>query len=404
MKVSIFTLFFVLNSIVLYSYPIKSISMDNDNMLCIHYDSLYNIGYSNETETSIKRYIGQELIFLKRDNTKSLPEYYANFDYPKPVVIDTIWFKIRKNKKKIKPTDYKLITTTSYKPVYVKDEVVVLAGADAYHYEKKVIRDLFSYQEKSPKRNGYFTHYSSIEGETFKILDVTIEDVGSLFKSFIFKLQSKENQILYWTAECNTMNYKKISYPVVIKGFLDKIRDKYVNKSFYFYSPEYSGEKYFCKNIVYKSNNSGYNSLYMEMCSHTDELYLPLIKTPKIFNSERYEDGELLIEERRLIPEEIFEKEKIEYDEKQAEIKLNEEKEKKRHELDIKKKYGSYYGKLILQNKVSIGMSKEMVKESWGIPEDINRTITENCTYEQWDYGNGNYLYFENGKLTAIQD
>lgn len=49
-------------------------------------------------------------------------------------------------------------------------------------------------------------------------------------------------------------------------------------------------------------------------------------------------------------------------------------------------------------------MSKEMVKESWGIPEDINRTITENCTYEQWDYGNGNYLYFENGKLTAIQD
>lgn len=206
------------------------------------YDSLYNIGYVNETEVSIRKYIGQEIIFLNRykDN---VPQYYANFDYEKPVVVDTTWIKIRKNKKKIKPTDYKLIYTTSYNPVYVENTEVVLAGADAYHYDKKATRDLFSYYPdneyiKTPKRSGYFTHYKTIEGKCFKILDIRIENVGSIFKSFVFKLQADDGGILFWTSECNTMKYKKIAYPVIIKGYLEKMRDKYHNKDFYFYSPE----------------------------------------------------------------------------------------------------------------------------------------------------------------------
>ncbi|WP_052352792.1 hypothetical protein [Neobacillus dielmonensis] len=54
---------------------------------------------------------------------------------------------------------------------------------------------------------------------------------------------------------------------------------------------------------------------------------------------------------------------------------------------------------------VSIGMSKEAVlNSSWGKPQDINTTITQFGTHEQWVYGGGNYLYFENGKLTSIQN
>lgn len=57
----------------------------------------------------------------------------------------------------------------------------------------------------------------------------------------------------------------------------------------------------------------------------------------------------------------------------------------------------------IKKNEVFIGMNKDMVLLSWGKPSDINRTIGSWGTHEQWVYHSG-YLYFENDKLTAIQD
>lgn len=55
---------------------------------------------------------------------------------------------------------------------------------------------------------------------------------------------------------------------------------------------------------------------------------------------------------------------------------------------------------------VKIGMSKKQVieKTSWGEPERINRTTTTHGEREQWVYDGGSYLYFTNGKLTAVQN
>lgn len=66
------------------------------------------------------------------------------------------------------------------------------------------------------------------------------------------------------------------------------------------------------------------------------------------------------------------------------------------------KKFGKNNLAKILQGNVSIGMTKEMAKISWGEPDKINQTITAAGTHEQWVYNN-NYLYFDNNKLTAIQ-
>jgi len=56
-------------------------------------------------------------------------------------------------------------------------------------------------------------------------------------------------------------------------------------------------------------------------------------------------------------------------------------------------------------NNPSLGMTYEEVLASlWGEPYDVNRTVTEYGTYEQWVYGNGQYLYFEDGILTSFQD
>ncbi len=54
---------------------------------------------------------------------------------------------------------------------------------------------------------------------------------------------------------------------------------------------------------------------------------------------------------------------------------------------------------------VKIGMTTAKVLSSnWGKPSKINRTVTRNGKHEQWVYDGNNYLYFENGKLTAIQN
>jgi len=51
-----------------------------------------------------------------------------------------------------------------------------------------------------------------------------------------------------------------------------------------------------------------------------------------------------------------------------------------------------------------IGMTDRQVELScWGSPERVNRTETAGHVSEQWVYRSPGYLYFENGRLTAIQ-
>ena len=70
------------------------------------------------------------------------------------------------------------------------------------------------------------------------------------------------------------------------------------------------------------------------------------------------------------------------------------------------RKYGKYFGPIIAQRKVKIGMTKKMCIDSWGEPSKINKTIGSFGVQEQWVYGSieASYLYFENGKLTFIQN
>jgi len=62
------------------------------------------------------------------------------------------------------------------------------------------------------------------------------------------------------------------------------------------------------------------------------------------------------------------------------------------------------------QKPAVIGMTPEQVttETNWGHPTHVNRTITAAGVREQWVYRNAanrsQYLYFVNGKLTAIQN
>ena len=57
---------------------------------------------------------------------------------------------------------------------------------------------------------------------------------------------------------------------------------------------------------------------------------------------------------------------------------------------------------MIENSKVSVGMTDEQTRFSWGEPNKINKSIGSWGVHEQWIYGD-QYLYFENGLLTSLQ-
>ena len=59
---------------------------------------------------------------------------------------------------------------------------------------------------------------------------------------------------------------------------------------------------------------------------------------------------------------------------------------------------------LIMRKEVRRGMTAEQCRAAWGNPRDINRTTGAYGVHEQWVYGGHNYLYFEDGILTTIQN
>ena len=84
-------------------------------------------------------------------------------------------------------------------------------------------------------------------------------------------------------------------------------------------------------------------------------------------------------------------------------IELQKEMAQKKKERAAKK-WPKRVWAAIDKGTVFIGMTSAQAQESWGEPDDINRTISRAGVREQWVYGMGSYLYFEDGILTTIQN
>lgn len=99
----------------------------------------------------------------------------------------------------------------------------------------------------------------------------------------------------------------------------------------------------------------------------------------------------------------------IQKDRKRVQNQIKEEREKllekkEKRLIYLTEKFGRQNALKIIDNKISLGMTKEMVRESWGGPKDINRTVGSWGIHEQWVYHGNSYLYFEDGILTSWQD
>lgn len=64
----------------------------------------------------------------------------------------------------------------------------------------------------------------------------------------------------------------------------------------------------------------------------------------------------------------------------------------------LENKYGSNMAARLISGKIWKGMSSEMVRDSWGVAEKINRVINGNLIKEEWIY-RSTWLFFENNTL-----
>ena len=64
----------------------------------------------------------------------------------------------------------------------------------------------------------------------------------------------------------------------------------------------------------------------------------------------------------------------------------------------LESKYGSNMAARLMAGKIWKGMNAEMVKDSWGTAEKINRGVSGNVVKEEWIFNN-TWLYFENNTL-----
>ena len=59
---------------------------------------------------------------------------------------------------------------------------------------------------------------------------------------------------------------------------------------------------------------------------------------------------------------------------------------------------------LIEAHKIRVGMSEVALLCSFGAPEVVHRTVTSALVQKQYVYGDGLYVYVENGLVTSFQN
>jgi hypothetical protein len=64
----------------------------------------------------------------------------------------------------------------------------------------------------------------------------------------------------------------------------------------------------------------------------------------------------------------------------------------------LENKYGSNMAPRLISGKIWKGMNSEMVRDSWGTADKINRIVSGNIVKEEWIFRNTR-LYFENNTL-----
>ncbi|MFS4484402.1 hypothetical protein ACKGJY_15415 [Hyunsoonleella sp. 2307UL5-6] len=345
----------------------------------------------------------------------------------------------------LKPRVYDSLS--SFKP---REDLRIYIGQDFYFLPKSKKfssfreSDLIGYQDFSIKAQSqgnmkerqyhpvqgshkydFKSDYNSIAGHYFRVEDY-IEKDDKYAKGFYFKLFNKKlkDTAFYELAKVKQHINDRMIFPFIVVGSFEKLKSEIVGKKLQ------AQEQ--IENVI--DINSG-QTLKIEKGSWWECIDFTLVELENniylrpalIFRNDKFNeimveanDYQASIDVKRsqfMTPKEIeenirLEKERLQKNEEK--LKQKEEDRKIREaewaENDRKfrqkciSEFGAKYGNYIADGKVVIGMTEKMCRIAWGNPIDINTTTTNYGKSEQWVYSLKHYLYFDNGKLTAIQN
>lgn len=277
---------------------------------------------------------------------------------------------------------------------------------------------------KSSSSENYLDVLSDSDGKYFTILDITardryardreykkLEDVPSdVLKNVAeLKVQLKDDKTgdsLYWYVN---MAASIQHYPFLLVPYFEKAKKDFVGqnlvakKNISDLIDSKTGKVldiepkqiWFCEDLsLTETSNQKYLTPLFYLTNRNYSVVLDIDKLRSSFITEVQYNK--IQEEKKLAEAEKIKQEKADEQKRIAE-------EKKNRQLYINK-YGAKFGSLIADNKVAIGMNMEMCRLAWGEPLDINRITMKGYAHEQWVYGFGTYLYFNNGVLSTIQN
>lgn|ERR1017187_1705056 len=182
---------------------------------------------------------------------------------------------------------------------------------------------------------------------------------------------------------------------ILVPYFLKK-KELYQNKNVV-----HAGSKWLCIDVTLDKNNN-YILSYILKNDNNEQLILDndldFITEVEYIKKQR---DEKIQNEKRIAQQKEWEAQK----QKEVNIRLDKQRqEKENHLTDCVNKYGQHFGSLVAEDKVTIGMTKEMCKEAWGSPYDTYKIINDSGIEETWFYSWKHTLYFENGILKIITE
>ncbi len=383
-----------------------------------------------------KQYLGQDIYFIpypsKKDsdiNLSSTHNYFFKLYYPNKYTKFVIGKEteqiqeITRRKATVRFVEHDIIDSTNlYKAIFLGDTT----------WDRYRINEV--------KGKYFSTPYSAYLGHYFKIVDLLYKDDDDVD----VVLLDKNNDTVVLSKKFDNDNFTDFPKFILV-GYYLKMKELHVGKDYIFANAKgknttdiNTGESITLNNesewhcsalefidlkdnsalqlyLIFNNNEGNnikvkvenqetdYNSIFISMFTEKQEY----IKQKELERRENEERERFLAEEKAKSETERLELEKKRNEERErllAEEKARKEKERLEFEKMIINKYGEYYGGFIIKGQVILGMSTEMCRYAWGEPSRINTTIVEGLKSEQWVYSLYTYLYFDNGKLTAIQN
>lgn len=195
-----------------------------------------------------------------------------------------------------------------------------------------------------------------VAGKYFKVIDICRENKGYIDDIYI-KLKNLDNDDILYFAYGVPSNNK---LPFIVVGYYEKLRTILIGKTFY-------KGTYNC--VYYKKCID----FYLEEDSYSPDLVM------------KFDDGSEDCYNNSFISDQA--------DLKRYRELMDKSSDESKKKAELENKYGPF----------RIGMSADDCQMLLGYPQDINTTVTEHGTSEQWVYPD-KYVYIEDGKVVSYQE